>query len=443
MFPAAPIRTFAIFTPMKSNGIRLLIIFGIITLVGIIFFQVYWVKKTYDIRESQFNQTITVALFDVAVKIAEFNQSVLQTRAPVHQVSSNYFIVEVNDMIDKDILELFLKREFIKRNLVLDFEYAIYDCHENEMVFGRYVSMGDPADTLSTGHIFEMCRDCTYYFGINFPGKRNYIISNMNVWFISSIILISAVVFFGWSLWLVFRQKRLSEIQRDFINNMTHEFKTPISTIAISAEVLARDDAGRIPGRVRSYATIIAEQNNRLKEHVEKVLQVANIEKKRVKPDLMPVDLPELIRTIADSFRALTAGRNGTVEVVNGDGIGLVLADRFHLTNILVNLLDNAQKYCSGSPHIRVVTSRDKRGVAIAIADNGIGIEKKFQKRVFSRFFRVPTGSVHNVKGFGLGLHYVQSMVKSHGWSITLESEKGKGSTFSIYIPARFVKEKP
>ncbi|MFO7723660.1 MAG: HAMP domain-containing sensor histidine kinase [Bacteroidales bacterium] len=425
---------------MKSNGIRLLIIFGIITLVGIIFFQVYWVKKTYDIRESQFNQTITVALFDVAVRIAEFNQSVLQARAPVHQVSSNYFIVEVNDMIDKDILEVFLKREFVKRNLVLDFEYAIYDCHENEMVFGRYVSMGDPSDTLSTGHVFEMCRDCTYYFGINFPGKRNFIISNMNVWFISSFILISAVAFFGWSLWLVFRQKRLSEIQRDFINNMTHEFKTPISTIAISAEVLARDDAAIDPGRIRNYAAIIAEQNNRLKEHVEKVLQVANIEKKRVKPDLVPVNLPELIRTIADSFRAVTSGKNGTVEVIAGDGADLVLADRFHLTNILVNLLDNAQKYCIASPHIRIVTRRERRGISITIADNGIGIEKKYHKKVFSRFFRVPTGSIHNVKGFGLGLHYVHNMVKAHGWKITLESEKGKGSSFRIFIPERYVK---
>jgi two-component system, OmpR family, phosphate regulon sensor histidine kinase PhoR len=424
---------------MKSNGIRLLIIFGIITLVGIIFFQVYWVKKTYDIRESQFNQTITVALFDVAVKIAEFNQSVLQTRAPVHQVSSNYFIVEVNDMIDKDILEVFLKREFVKRNLVLDFEYAIYDCHENEMVFGRYVSMGDPADTLSTGHVFERCSDCTYYFGINFPGKRNFIISNMNVWFISSFILISAVAFFGWSLWLVFRQKRLSEIQRDFINNMTHEFKTPISTISIAAEVLGRDDAGSDPVRIRNYGSIIAEQNNRLKEHVEKVLQVANIEKKRVKPDLTPVDLPLLIRTIADSFSAIAAARNGTVEVTHGAGVGEVLADRFHLTNILVNLLDNAQKYCNDAPRIRITTHRDRKGVILAISDNGIGIEKKYQKRVFSRFFRVPTGSVHNVKGFGLGLHYVHHMIRAHGWKIRLESDKGKGTTFRIFIPDRHV----
>ncbi len=420
---------------MKSHGIRLLIIFGMITLVGIIIFQVYWVKRTYDIRESQFNQTISVALFDVAMKIAEYNQSVLQGKTPVRQVSSNYFIVEVNDLIDKDVLELFLKREFTKRNLIMDFEYAIYDCHENEMVFGRYVSMDDPSDTLATGHIFEKCRDCTYYFGINFPGKRNYIISNMNVWFISSFILVSAVIFFAWSLFLVFRQKRLSEIQRDFINNMTHEFKTPISTIAISSEVLLNEDQMRDPVRVKNYAAIIAEQNFRLREHVDKVLQAANIEKRKVNLEFHNTDLISLIHTIAESFLTQIKERNGTLEILTEEDKITMVADRFHLTNIFVNLLDNALKYSNDAPKITVAIAKDKKGIRINFSDNGIGIEKKYQKRVFDRFFRVPTGSVHNVKGFGLGLYYVQNMVRAHGWKIGLTSEKGEGSTFTILIP--------
>lgn len=408
-----------------------------VTLVGIIVFQVYWVKKTYDIRESHFNQTISIALFDVAMKIAEFNQSVLQGKTPVHQISSNYFIVEVNDLIDKNVLELFLRNEFTKRNLILDFEYAIYDCHENEMVFGRYVSMADPDDNISSGHVFEKCKDCTYYFGINFPGKRNFIISNMNVWFISSFILVSAIVFFAWALFLVFRQKRLSEIQRDFINNITHEFKTPISTIAISTEVLMKEEFIRDPVRVRSYATIIAEQNMRLKEHVEKVLQVANLEKRRVKLDLMEVDIVKLGNTIAESFSTLVRDRNGSIDVKSDRDEAIVLADRFHLTNILVNLLDNALKYCNDAPHIIIDIKDYKNGLRISIIDKGIGIERRYHKRVFNRFFRVPTGTLHNVKGFGLGLHYVYNMLRLHGWRINLESEKGAGSIFYITIPPK------
>lgn len=424
---------------MKSNGIRLLLLFGTITLVGIIVFQVYWVKKTYDIRESHFNQTMSIALFDVAMKIAEFNNSVHQGKTPVHQISSNYFIVEVNDIIDKNILELFIRKEFLKRNLILDFEYAIYDCHENEMVFGRYVSMSDPDDTISSGYVFEKCEDCTYYFGINFPGKHNYIISNMNVWIISSVILVSAIIFFGWSLYLVFRQKRLSEIQRDFINNMTHEFKTPISTIAISTEVLMKDEPIKDPQRVHNYAAIISEQNMRLKEHVEKVLQVANIEKKRVKLELREVGIVKLSITIAESFSTLVRERSGNIAVNADIEEAVIMADRFHLTNILVNLLDNAIKYCVEAPNITINISHPKssNGLHIGISDNGIGIEKRYHKRVFSRFFRVPTGTVHNVKGFGLGLHYVSNMVKVHGWKIGLVSEKGRGSTFEIVIPRR------
>jgi two-component system, OmpR family, phosphate regulon sensor histidine kinase PhoR len=422
---------------MKSNGIRLLIIFGIITLVGIIVFQVYWVKKTYDIKESHFNQTISVALFDVSVKIAEFNKSVLQGKKPVHQISSNYFIVEVNDMIDKSILELFLRQEFTKRNLILDFEYAIFDCHENEMVFGRFVSMGDPDDTLSSGHEFTRCNDCTYYFGIHFPGKNNYIISNMNVWFISSIILLSAIIFFGWSLYLVFRQKRLSEIQRDFVNNMTHEFKTPISTIAISTEVLMNEEllANRV--KMKKYVAIIAEQNLRLRQHVEKVLQAANIEKKKERLSLQKVDLKVLLTTIVESHTALVAERGGALILQTDDGDAFVEADHFHLTNIMINLVDNALKYSLGKPQITIAMALTSKGLNISVSDHGIGIERRHLKRVFDRFFRVPTGTLHNVKGFGLGLHYVYHTVKAHGWRIRVQSEPGIGSTFTIEIPNR------
>jgi two-component system, OmpR family, phosphate regulon sensor histidine kinase PhoR len=422
---------------MKSHGIRLLIIFGMLTLVGIITFQVFWVKKTYDIRVSHFNQTISVALFDVAVKIADYNKSLLQGKTPVHQVSTNSFIVEVNDMIDKDVLELFLRREFDKRNIALDFEYAIFDCHENEMVFGRYVSMSDPHDTIPSGHQFARCEDCTYYFNIHFPSMRTEVISDMNVWFISSAILLSAVIFFGWSLYLVFRQKRLSEIQRDFINNMTHEFKTPISTISISTEVLLKEGMLGDTGRARNYLTIIGEQNERLREHVEKVLQAANIEKRRLRLELREVEVAGLLNTLCESYRGLAEGRGGSIYAETDHIPMCVMADHFHCTNILVNLIDNALKYSEEKPEILIRAHPLKRGVRITVSDNGIGIEKRYLKRVFDRFFRVPTGALHNVKGFGLGLHYVKQVIRAHGWKIALESTPGKGTTVLIDIPER------
>ncbi len=429
--------------PMKSHGIRLLIVFGIMTLVGIITFQVYWVRKTYDIRESHFSQTISIALFDVAVKIASFNETALQVPTPVHQYSSNYFVVEVNDMIDKQVLELFLRREFDKRGLQLDFEYAIFDCHENEMVFGRFVSMSDPSDTIPSGYEFALCKDCTYYFGIHFPGLRNEIISSMNVWFISTTILLSAIIFFGWSLFLVFRQKRLSEIQRDFINNMTHEFKTPISTIGISTEVLQKESMLRDHARARNYLSIIGEQNERLREHVEKVLQAANIEKRKLRLERKSLDLYRVMGTVCDSYRAIAEERGGSVYVLTDHEEIWVDADHFHLTNILMNLTDNALKYTVQPPLIRLEAIIAPDEVRLMVSDNGIGIERRYQRKVFDRFFRVPTGAQHNVKGFGLGLHYVAHAVKAHGWRISVKSEPGEGSTFTIAIPKRDILSKP
>jgi two-component system, OmpR family, phosphate regulon sensor histidine kinase PhoR len=428
---------------VKSHDIRLLIIFGVMTLVGIITFQVYWVKKTYDIRESHFNQAISVALFDVAVKIAEFNESILQVPTPVHQLSSNYFVVEVNDIIDKKVLELFLRREFDKRGLSIDFEYAIFDCHENEMVFGRYVNMGDPSDTVSSGHEFALCENCTYYFGIHFPTIRSEIIGTMNVWFISSAILLSAIIFFGWSLYLVFRQKRLSEIQRDFINNMTHEFKTPITTIGISAEVLLKDDMPKDPARVRNYLKIIGEQNERLREQVEKVLQAANIEKRKLRLEKEDLDISDILLTVCESYHPMARERGGSVITITDRALSGIHADRFHLTNIMMNLTDNALKYSIEGPAIRLEAVRTPTGMYLSVSDNGIGIEKKYRKKVFDRFFRVPTGALHNVKGFGLGLHYVYNAVRAHGWHIHLESEVGRGSTFRILIPQHHLANTP
>jgi two-component system phosphate regulon sensor histidine kinase PhoR len=340
-------------------------------------------------------------------------------------------------MIDKDVLELFLRREFDKRNISLDFEYAIFDCHEDEMVFGRYVSMSDPHDTIPSGHQFARCEDCTYYFNIHFPSMRTEVISDMNIWFISSSILLSAVIFFGWSLYLVFRQKRLSEIQRDFINNMTHEFKTPISTISISAEVLLKEGMLGDTARARNYVTIIGEQNERLREHVEKVLQAANIEKRRLRLELREVEVSELLQTLSESYRGLAEGRGGSITVATDATHMKVWADHFHFTNILVNLIDNALKYSAENPQILIRGHQHKRGIQITVSDNGIGIDKRYQKRVFDRFFRVPTGALHNVKGFGLGLHYVKQVIRAHRWKIALESDPGKGTTVVIDIPER------
>ncbi|MFU8843439.1 MAG: sensor histidine kinase [Bacteroidales bacterium] len=419
---------------MKSNHIRIAVLLGMISIVGITVFQYFWVNQSFGLAERQFNQTVEIALYNVAKKMAEFNGRELPNENPVRQSSSNYFIVDINDVIDASILDHFLKTEFEYSNIRIDYEYAIYDCDTERMVFGNYIRHSeDPNANIRSS--FQKFDEFTYYFGIIFPSKTLYILRSMNIWIISSFILITAIVFFTYAIFIILRQKRYSEVQRDFINNMTHEFKTPVSTIGISARVLSEPQIISNPARLKNYAGIIADQNKRLESQIEKVLQLAKVEKHDVKLNHEPVHLNDLIIEVAKGFRLQVNDCNGSLHLHLHAKQSKIRADKVHLTNVIYNLMDNAVKYCSEKPVITISTENDESIVTLKVQDNGIGIDKRYHRKIFEKFFRVPTGNVHDVKGFGIGLNYVMNIVKSHKWSIDLDSSPGSGSTFSITFP--------
>ncbi|NJL12647.1 MAG: HAMP domain-containing histidine kinase [Microscillaceae bacterium] len=255
----------------------------------------------------------------------------------------------------------------------------------------------------------------------------------MDIWLFSSFILLTVVVFFAYTLWVILKQKRLSEIQRDFINNMTHEFKTPISTIAVSADLVCNPKIAAQPEKIRQYAQIIKTQNIRLKDQIEKVLQMAVMDKGRMRLNQEVVALPAIVRDAVAHFRLKNSEAQITCDLPEEE-VG-VWADKVHLTNIIYNLMDNATKYVATQPEIVVRLRQSAKKLIISVQDNGIGIDKAHQGRIFERFYRVPTGNRHDVKGFGLGLNYVWIIVRAHGWKISLNSALGKGSTFSIEMP--------
>ena len=394
----------------------------------------YWVYKTFDTTEQQFNQTIKVALYNVAQKMAEFNNAQLPNKNPVKQVSSNYFVVDINDIIDANILDHYLKTEFDYSHINIDYEYAIYDCESNEMVYGNFVHTEDGCKNKNKDHIFPKYDEYTYYFGIYFPSKTTYVLYNMNIWLISSFVLITAIGFFVYAIFIILRQKRLSEIQKDFINNMTHEFKTPISTIAISADVLMDAEIKNDPQRLSNYASIIKDQNYRLESQIEQVLQLARIEKRQTHLAFEDVDLHETITTIVNTFTLKFKDAPGNINVDLKAKYPVIKADKLHFTNLIYNLLDNAVKFSPEHPDILISTKQNEYEILISCSDKGIGIDKKYQKKIFDKFYRVPTGNIYNVKGFGLGLNYVKNIVSAHAWKISLESMPGKGSTFTIHI---------
>ncbi|MFH1160357.1 MAG: HAMP domain-containing sensor histidine kinase [bacterium] len=416
---------------MKHNQVRFVILFGTIAILVIFTVQIYWLLKAWNMNEKQLNETISIVLNNVAHKMSAYNQSVLPNENPVNQLSSNYFVVNINSVIDANILEYYLKTEFARVGMDVDYEYAIYDCHNDKMVYGNFLPAQGSNKTISPSTNLPKYSEYLYYFGIRFPSIQSTIISNMTIWMVLSGILLVLVLFFCYSILVIFRQKRFSELQKDFINNMTHEFKTPISSINISADVIMQPGIVQDPERLFNYGNIIKQENSRLNKQVEKVLQIARIEKKGVELVKERIDLNGLIIKVVDSCRTNTA-KEVTVVTELAPDAGTVIADGLHLTNIIFNLVDNAIKYAGEYPEIRLTTWRDRNYLYVKICDNGPGIPKAYRKKVFRKFFRIPTGNVHDIKGFGLGLYYVKSTCKAHHWKIRLGSDPGTGCCFAI-----------
>ncbi|MEI6456591.1 MAG: HAMP domain-containing sensor histidine kinase [bacterium] len=419
---------------MKQKQIRLVVLLGAFSIIGIISIQAYFLQKTWSIRERQLIQTINIGLKRVAERMSVVNQTAIPYGNPVKQLSSNYFVVDINSVIDANILEYFLSTEFNKLNIQTDYEYAIYDCHSDKMVYGNYINTnGGPGPRKPSLNLPKYDK-YLYYFGIHFPSIRSTVAGDMTLWFFFTAILFLSVIFFVYAIFVILQQKRLSEMQKDFINNMTHEFKTPISSINISADVIMQQGSLIDPVRLMTYGSIIKQENARLNQQVEKVLQIARIEKGGFRLKGEELDLNLLIRAVAGPLMAKDPD-SLELELQLDQSVGSIVADRLHLTNILYNLLDNAVKYAGEKPEIIVETKKGPGQISLRITDNGQGIDRKFHKLVFRKFYRVPAGDIHDVKGFGLGLYYVHIICKAHKWRIRLESEPGSGASFIIEIP--------
>ena len=405
-----------------------------LSIVGITMTQIYWVRRAFDLRENQFNHDVNTALSNVARQIFQINKTPSPSNTPVEQISTNYFVVNISGPIDAGLLEFLLITEFEKNNVTAGFEYGIYDCIDKCMVGGNSISPKKVKMEAQTPTLPAMNND-GYYFGVQFPGLKANLISQMGIWGFSSAVMLIVIFFFVYTLFVILRQKRLSEIQKDFINNMTHEFKTPISTIAISSEVLRDPGIVHTPERLLNYATIIQNENNRLKQQVERVLQMARFEKEDIGLKKEILDVHDLIQEATKNISLSLEEKKGKIELHLKAISGKVFVDRLHFTNVFYNLLDNAIKYTNGAPEIHISTKSINSSICIEIKDNGVGVSEENQKKIFHRFYRVPTGNLHDIKGFGLGLNYVKSIVEAHKGKIFIESEPGKGSIFKLSIP--------
>ena len=420
---------------MNRSTIRFVIGLSVMLLIGLVSTQIYWVRNAYQLQESQINYDITQALKRVAQQILLANSDSTQLYDPIEQVTPNLFKVRIRETIQPYYLETLLANEFKKEEINLLFEYHLYDCFNDSVVFKKLVQL-DQQNNKFESKTPEMNWDNdAHYFSVFFPNKKSKLLEQFDFWIISSVILLFIVLFFGYTIWIILKQRRLSEVKTDFINNMTHELKTPISTISLSAKVLLKPDIINNPERLKNYASIINLENERLHQQVEKVLQIATLEKEKVDLVKEQINVHELIDQAVNTIQLIIKEKGGGVTSDLAAKNATINADRVHISNVLSNLLDNANKYTPVKPLITISTKNEKKGILISIEDNGIGIPKKALKIIFDKFYRVPKGDVHDVKGFGIGLHYVKVMIDYHKGKIEIKSELNQGTTINIYLP--------
>lgn len=426
---------------MSNRTLRTLLVLVTLILAGLVAFQIFWVKKAYRFTSEQFDHKVNLALMTVANQVYRINQDTTSMRIPVEQVAASYFVVNINGNISPEHLQNLLRIEFIEYGLPLDFQFAIYDCFEDSVICRAHRS--DMTSSILTGaeEDFEMevlskinIQKDSYKFGVYFPNRNFYIIKQMDIMAYSTIGIGLVMAFFVYLMFIIFRQKKLSQMREDFINNMTHEFKTPISTINVSIDAINKENTLNNPERIKNYTRIIREENNRLRNQVEKILQVAMLDSEKNKFKATKFHLNDLIRDVIEKMSLLVEKNNCRLSLQLNATNDIIKADYDHMMNVMFNLVDNAMKYSQEEPEIIISTYNEDDSIFVQVKDNGIGIPRANQKYIFEKFYRVPTGNLHNVKGFGLGLNYVKNIIRSHGGKITLKSAPGKGTTFTFNL---------
>ena len=354
---------------------------------------------------------------------------------------SNRFSFQLSGEQGVTVIDSLLQAELKSHGIKTEYDFAIFNPAYNAVVVEK--TGNNTQELLQSQYAFNLFPNDIFlnpeYLLLYFPEQKSYIVSQINTMLATSSLFILVIISsFAFTILTVIRQKKLSVMKNDFINNMTHELKTPISTISLACQALKDNEINKSEDLYQSYIRMIDEENQRLGLMTEKVLQTAIIEKGRLRLNRTGLDIHDLISEAIRKISLQVEAKHGQISSKLAAEYSFIEADKVHLTNVFVNLLDNANKYSPNSPRIELSTENTSRGILVHVEDNGIGISRANQKKIFENLYRVSTGNIHDVKGFGLGLSYVKAIVEKHGGYIALESEPKKGSRFSVFIPFGF-----
>lgn len=392
-------------------------------------------KKQQQLKQIQ--KLLQVETADTPMQSFKEKPGVFENLAREYQRANE----PLKQRIDPFLLDTLLRVELHSRGIDLPFSYDVSMQHNDSLIFSN------ARDTLGKKPVFlasntyqvpvfsSQVIDDPGMLKVAFPQKNSLILSHMAATMGTTVGLLAVLIFcFGYTIYSILKQKKISEMKTDFINNMTHEFKTPVSTIMIASEALKDAEIAEDKNRVAKLANIIYEENVRLGSHIERVLNIARIEKNDFKLDIKPVDVNEMITTVLDSMLLKLQKHQVDIQtnLNDADGPMVIKADELHFSNVIYNLIDNAIKYSNDIPEITITTQSRGGQAIIKVADKGIGMSYDQQTKIFEQFYRIPTGNLHDVKGFGLGLSYVNTIVKRLDGTISVKSEKDKGSEFEL-----------
>lgn len=415
---------------MRPNKLNNIIVLGLIATIGILIAQLLWTRETFNIEEKKFSQKTHVALLEVVKKLYLGTNNELPTANPINKVSNDYYIVNVENDFEPEVLEYYLRTEFEKYNIATDFEYAMYNCNSDEMVYGNYISMTDKSISKNSVS-FPKHKNLVYYFAIRFPNQTSYLLSSLRFWVLLSLALIFVLLIYVYSIYTIIQQKKYSELQRDFINNMTHEFKTPLSSILLASSFLNKQQIIKDNPKLHSYTDIIIDQSKKLNSHIEKVLTIAKSDASPLELEKKEINVLNVLNDVAENMRL----KHENLELKINCAEDLTIdADEFHFTNIVYNLIDNSIKYCDKPPVISIEVVKNENGIQFIFTDNGIGISEKNISFIFDKFYRVSNSKSNEVNGFGLGLYYVKKICKQHNWKINAKNNTESGISITILI---------
>lgn len=418
---------------MKLKKLNILILFGLIAIIGVIIMQLFLLNQAYNFEKKDVEDKIHFALQDVVEKIYADNNSTLPITNQIKKVSENYYIVNVDDVFENNILEHYLKSEFDKVKLDQDFEYAIYNCGTDDMVYGNYIS-ADGTTQKKCEDCFTKNADLIYYFALRFPNLKQSYFKSLQQYWIFTLVLFLVLIIYVYSVFLLLKQKRYTELQNDFINNMTHEFKTPLSSILIASNYATTQKEIKENQKLNKYLQIIIDQSNKLNHHIEQILSVAKTDSHQIQLQKINIELAKTIDLVAENCRLK---HTKSFEINNKiNSLTTITADSFHFYNLLFNLIENAVKYGTSETKIEVSLVEKTKFFALTISDNGPGIPEKDLPFIFDKFYRVFRKDTEEIEGFGIGLAYVKKICELHHWKIFVKNTT-KGLLTEIILPKK------